>query len=137
MYIWVYTYIRDKEEHKPKTKGVNKMTNAQIIFAAEQNLAANGIIRYTGRTMEGTDGNGNKVVMMETEEIHTFKKWNELGYTVRKGETAIAKIKIWKHTGKRLEEIETSEGTKKYVDQGRMFMKTAAFFSASQVVALA
>ena len=113
------------------------MTNAEIIFAAEQSLAEQGIIKYTGRTFEGKDGEGNTVILRETEAIHTFQKWKEMGYSVRKGEKAVAKVRIWKHTGRKIEDIETSEGTRQMVDKGHMFMKTAAFFSSAQVQALA
>ena len=48
------------------------MTNAQIIFSAEQALAENGKIKYTGRTFEAQDAAGNPVIIKETEAIHTF-----------------------------------------------------------------
>ena len=109
------------------------MTNAQIIFNAEQELAKEGKIRYTGRviTMRTTDGQA--VEVPETEEIHTFQMWKQMGYMVRKGEHAVAKVTIWKHTGKKVETIHTEDGDKTMVDKGKMFMKTAAFFSRGQV----
>lgn len=105
------------------------MTNAQIIFTAEQELAKDGKISYTGRTFEAQDENGETVIIRETEPIHTFQAWKELGYSVKKGQKAIVKLTIWKHTTKTDEE--TGQQTSK------MFMKTASFFSASQVEAIA
>lgn len=66
-----------------------------------------------------------------TEEAHTFAKWKQLGYIVRKGEHAKFKATIWKHRTKKVE-VDGEEQ-----EQGRMFMKTASFFTASQVEALA
>ena len=110
------------------------MTNAQIIFNAEQQLAEQGIIKYTGRTFKTVDGAGNEIELKETEEIHTFAHWKENGYKVRKGEHAVAKIQIWKHTGAKVETVPTQDGKETEVaDRGRMFMKIASFFSASQV----
>lgn len=104
------------------------MTNAQIIFSAEQALAENGKIKYTGRTFEAQDAAGNPVIIKETEAIHTFQTWKELGYMVQKGQKAITKLTIWKHTTKT--DKETGEQT------SRMFLKEAAFFAASQVKAI-
>lgn len=97
------------------------MTNKQIIFNEEQKLAEQGKIKYTGRTviMQGMDD--NPVEFKETEQIHTFRAWNELGYVVRKGQKAIAKFPIWKYVSRKNEE------------NSKMFMKVAAFFSSSQV----
>ena len=64
-------------------------------------------------------------VISESEVIHTFAKWKSLGYAVKRGEKAITKLTIWKHTSK--VNAETQE------EETAMFMKTAAFFSTSQV----
>ena len=109
------------------------MTNAQIIFNAAQELAEQGLIQYTGRTFKATDAAGNEVVLKETEEIHTYKIWQEMGYQVQKGQKAVAKIMIWKHSGSKMEEMPTKDGNVEYIDKGHMFMKLAAFFSRSQV----
>lgn len=101
------------------------MTNAQIIFVEAQRLAEEGIIKYTGRTFRGTNPAGEEVVIRETEPIHTFAAWKDLGYQVTKGSKAVTKLTIWKHSVKKDPETE--------VEKGRMFMKTAHFFSESQV----
>jgi len=101
------------------------MTNAQIIFLEGQKLAEAGVINYTGRTFKALNPAGEEVTIRETEDIHTFAAWKEMGYAVRKGEKAVAKFTIWKHTAKENEETGQLDS--------RMFMKTAAFFKASQV----
>ena len=66
------------------------------------------------------------------EEAHTFARWKALGFSVRKGEHAAFKATIWKHRSKK---VVDEDGEEK--EQGRMFMKTASFFTASQVEAIA
>lgn len=83
-----------------------KMTNAEIVAFAWGQLVGSGVISAN-------------------EEIHTFQKWKSLGYSVKRGEKAITKLTIWKHTSK--VNAETQE------EETAMFMKTAAFFSTSQV----
>lgn len=61
------------------------------------------------------------------EECHTYNRWKAMGYQVRKGEHAAFKATIWKHGKKK---VETEDGEE---EQGRMFMKAASFFTASQV----
>lgn len=105
------------------------MTNAEIIFAAEQELAEQGKIQYTGRTLEFEDSEGKKIIFKETEEIHTYNTWKELGYQVQKGQKAVAKFVIWKYSSK-FDEVSQR-------DESKMFMKKSAFFSRSQVEAIA
>lgn len=87
------------------------MTNAQIITENKIILAMNGAIQ-------------------PGEEIHTFARWKSLGYSVKKGEKAIAKFPIWKMGTKKDEDGEEKE-------TGRMFLKNSAFFSTRQVEPLA
>ena len=105
------------------------MTNAQIIFTEEQRLAEEGKIKYTGRVFEMEDSTGEKIQLKETERIHTFAAWKEMGFIVQKGQKAITQIMIWKHVGKTNKE--TGE------DESKMFMKKASFFSQSQVERIA
>ena len=83
-----------------------RLTNVEIVSMAWAQLVAAGTISAD-------------------EEIHTFQKWKSLGYTVKRGEKAVASFTIWKHTTRTNKE--TGE------EDARMFMKTAAFFSTSQV----
>ena len=63
-----------------------------------------------------------------TEEAHTYAHWKGLGYQVRKGEHAAFSTMIWKYApGKEPANEEGEEAA------GRMFMKKASFFTASQV----
>lgn len=101
------------------------MTNAMIIFNAAQQLAQQGIIEYTGREFAAVDADGKEIIIRETEPIHTYATWKELGYQVKKGEKAIAQFVIWKYkANKKNEEAD---------EEGRMFMKKASFFRAAQV----
>lgn len=104
------------------------MTNAQIILNAAQELAEQGKIQYTGKTFEYTDAKGDKILLRETEDIHTYATWKEIGYQVRKGQKAVAKLIIWKHTTKFDEDSQR--------DESKMFMKRSSFFSRSQVDAI-
>lgn len=105
------------------------MTNADIIFQQSQQLAKDGIIQYTGREFTFEDADGNQTVIKETEAIHTYNAWKELGFQVKKGSKAVAQFTIWKYKGKKDEE--TGE------ESGRMFMKKASFFTERQVEAIA
>ena len=104
------------------------MTNAQIITQARFDLMEQGIIGTTGRELVMKLEDGTEKIVKEPEEIHTFQAWKELGYKVKKGEHAIARFTIWKHTSK-----ENEDGKK----EEHMFMKNACFFKASQVEAMA
>ena len=131
------------------------MTNAEIIFKAEQALAEAGKIRYTGRVIGTvTDDEGNVSPLKETEAIHTYKEWQNLGMQVQKGQKAVAKFKIWMYNSKpkklTKEEADTINSLVVNADGsnfaaegqtittgGRYYMKEASFFAASQVAAIA
>ena len=89
------------------------MTNAAIIMQEQVNLLEQGKIK-------AMQIGGNVL----PEPIHTFMKWKELGYSVKKGEKAITKLTIWKGITKKNDKEE---------DETKMFMKTSAFFAFSQV----
>ena len=103
------------------------ITNAMIIFNAQQQLLEAGKIKPTGRMLKVETAEGTQLIP-EAEEIHTFQHWKELGFQVRRGEHAIADFSIWKYTtrakGKTEEEAQ---------EKGFCFMKRAFWFSASQV----
>lgn len=106
------------------------MTNAQIIFNASVELMEQGIIHGTGRFFEFETEDGEAVKLEEPEELHTFDTWKQLGRIVKKGEKCRARIQIWKK-GKSYTTTnkETGEQEEK---EGRMFMKTAYFFTLDQ-----
>lgn len=106
------------------------MTNAQIIFNEAQRLAEAGAIKYTGREFV-MDVDGEQITVKETEDIHTFNGWKERGYMVQKGQKAVARFCIWKHSPGRVKELPNGEG--EYMEKDRMFMKQSCFFSRSQV----
>lgn len=108
------------------------MTNAEIIFVESQRLAKEGKISYTGRVFEGVDGEGKPVQIQETEAIHTYNAWKELGYQVQKGQKAVAQFVIWKYK-KGKAEVE-ADGLVEA--KGTMFMKKASFFTKAQVQAI-
>lgn len=113
------------------------MTNSEIIFWASVELMNEGKIGTTGRVFQGKDQNGQPVELMEPEPIHTFKVWKDMGYSVKKGQHAVATILIWKYREKKetveMTEVETGEKVQQEIDTGKMFRKQAYFFSASQV----
>ena len=97
------------------------MTNSMIILSESIQLMKNGVIEGTGEFFTTDDGKQLEL----PEAIHTYQGWKDLGYQVQKGEKAIAKFMIWKHTTKKNEE--TGE------EKSNMFMKKASFFKGSQV----
>lgn len=109
------------------------MTNSEIIERNKQSLAAQGILSYTGRVLEGTSVDGTPVSIPEVEAIHTFNGWKQLGFKVKKGEHAVARFTIWKYSSKWALEVETEEGEKRAVAAGKMFLKESCWFTFKQV----
>ena len=60
--------------------------------------------------------------------IHTYAKWQSLGYQVRKGEKCQHRITIWKGCTRPKVNADGEE-----VTTSRMIMKTACFFTLAQV----
>ena len=89
------------------------MTNAQIIYVESLELVKQGIL---------------KVINGQPEPIHTFAKWKSIGYSVKKGEKAVAKITIWKYTSRTKTDEDGNE-----TEDNRCFPKTSAFVKTSQV----
>lgn len=106
------------------------MTNEMIIFWNAVDLMNSGLIGTTGRSVTIQDAEGNEKVLMEPEAIHTFSHWKELGYSVKKGEHAVARFPIWKGAEKTVRDDDGNETDEKML---RMFRKDSCFFSASQV----
>ena len=59
-----------------------------------------------------------------TTPLHTYTKWQELGYQVKKGEKSLHKITIWKSVKIKPEEGEPIT---------KLIQKTSAFFTMEQV----
>ena len=104
------------------------MTNAMIILNESVRLMEEGVLKGTGEFITVDNGDGTTRQLEMPEPIHTFNKWKELGYIVKKGEKSNIKFPIWKHSSKTTvdEAGEEKENT-------AMFMKTSAFFKFSQV----
>lgn len=108
------------------------MTNAMIILMESVKLMEEGKLKGTGKFVEVETQDGKKQLEIP-ETIHTYAKWKELGYQVRRGEKSEIKIQVWKYRGK----IQTDEESGEEVEKGRCFMKVASFFTANQVDAIA
>ena len=106
------------------------MTNAMIIFWESVELMNAGVLESTGRvlTMELPDGSTKEI--LEPEPIHTFACWKNLGYSVKKGEHAVAKFPIWKGSEK---VVKDNDGNDTDETALKMFRKDAFFFKSSQV----
>lgn len=66
--------------------------------------------------------------------IHTYAKWQELGYQVKKGEKSMHKITIWKCGTKKVHDEESNdEESNTEITSSKLFMKTSAFFTINQV----
>ena len=110
------------------------MTNEQIIFNARVQLMEAGKIGTTGRIIPVVNARGEEVQIQEPVEMHTFQSWKSKGYSVKRGEKAVIKLTIWKHTGRRTEVLQDTEGNRiEQEDAGHCFSKVAAFFSQEQV----
>ena len=104
------------------------ITNAMIILNAQMQLMEQGKIGTTGRMIRVQFEDGEQLIP-EPEPIHTYQHWKESGYQVRKGEKAVASFGIWKYTSKAKDTASEEEAQEK----GFCFMKTAFWFTASQV----
>ena len=102
------------------------MTNEVIILQKRFEMMEAGLLGTTGRYITMENENGEKRQVLEPEEIHTFTAWKELGFSVKKGEIAAAKVMIWKYTVKKAQ-------TEEEQDKEKMFMKLASFFTPEQV----
>ena len=106
------------------------MTNAEIIFWNSVELMNQGLIGTTGKKLVVAMPDGEERELMEPEPIHTFACWKNLGYSVKKGEHAVAKIQIWKGSERVVKDEDGNDTDETTV---RMFKKVAFFFTAAQV----
>lgn len=87
-----------------------------------------GIISGTGQFITIENADGTKKQLEVPEVIHTFAHWKELGYSVKKGEHAVAKFPVWKFkSGKKIED------DTEIIGKDKMFLKMSAFFTERQV----
>lgn len=106
------------------------MNNATIILLESVKLLEEGKLEGTGEVVVIEDAEGNKKEYPVPEEIHTFQHWKSLGFSVKKGEKAIAQFPIWKYTKKKKPDDMTEEEA---AENGYCFLKNSSFFKASQV----
>ena len=106
------------------------ITNAQIIATETQRLLEAGKLQPTGRILTFETSDGRTIKIPEAEPIHTFAMWKQLGYRVKRGEHAVTRLAIWKYGNRRTDDETDPEEAEQ---RGYCFMKTACFFSASQV----
>lgn len=64
-----------------------------------------------------------------TVPLHTYTKWKQLGYQVKKGEKSVHRIVIWKSCTKKKHDEESDT----IVETNRMIMKESCFFTIGQV----
>ena len=64
-----------------------------------------------------------------TVPIHTYAKWKQLGYQVKKGEKSEHRIVIWKSCKGKKQDEESAE----IIETSRMIMKESCFFTIAQV----
>ena len=70
------------------------MTNEMLIWNERIQLFESGKIGGTGRMIELHAEDGTVKKMEEPEEIHSYSRWQEYGYQVKKGEKAVSTIEI-------------------------------------------
>lgn len=105
------------------------MTNSQIILLESIKLMEAGVIGSTGNYIEIETDDGEKKKLLEPEPIHTFAKWKEFGYVVKRGEHAVASFPIWKMIKSKKSEDADADGS----DDSKMFLKKSFWFTFSQV----
>ena len=91
------------------------MTNEEIVFSKRVELMEKELLKSTGAKMMVYDAEGKEKTIEVPEELHTYQAWKKMGYQVQKGQKAIAKFKIWKHTTKKAK-------SEKDVDEEKMFI---------------
>ena len=103
------------------------MTNYEIISARAKALAEAGVIASTLEIVNLSDG--TSLAVRIPEEIHTFAEWKRRGFSVLKGSHAVDAFRVWKYRSR----TRTDEETGEEIDESKMFMQKAYFFSRSQV----
>lgn len=107
------------------------MTNETITMNTSFALMEDGILKGSG--VFGKTEDGTEVEFPEV--IHTYNTWKKMGRQVKRGEKAIAKIRIWKCSTKTMK-VTTNKGDEHDEDVRRMFMKDAFFFTFDQTEAV-
>lgn len=77
-----------------------------------------------------------KAINAINQPLHTYNKWQSLGYQVKKGEHSQHKITVWKPCTKKTK-VQNDDGTISIVKTSKLILTPAAFFLMSQVEAIA
>lgn len=104
------------------------MNNATIILMESVKLMEEGKLKGSGEYIEIETEEGKKEIELP-EKIHTYVKWKELGYQVKKGAKSEIKIPVWKYYGN----VKHDEESGQDIEKGKCFLKNAAFFTSAQV----
>lgn len=103
------------------------MTNEQIVLGERIRLMEQGILQSIGK-VEVIADDGSVEVKDYPEPIHTFNGWKALGYTVKKGEHAIARFAIWSPSKKKKADDEDADD-----EAISMYLRNAYWFKQEQV----
>ena len=106
------------------------MTNAMIILLKSVELMEQGVIKGTGQFREA-EINGEIRKFEIPEEIHTYAKWKQMGYQVIKGQKSNIKFQVWKYQSG--QQVEDTDDNQNEATGGRCYLRTASFFTRSQV----
>lgn len=115
------------------------MDNRTIILNERLRLLGDGILTTTGRktTIMTDDG---EVEIDEPEPIYTLQEWGRMGYSVVKGEHAVAAIEIWiprkdrkSRSGDSSSEIKADSPLDVTPKKPEFVKKKSFFFKRSQV----
>lgn len=110
------------------------MTNHEIILRESLQLLQAGILHGSGQFVTVTDENGDEKRIELPEEIHTFAAWKSAGFSVKKGEHAVAAFPVWKYTQRRQDDdADDADGENPQQANGRMYLRKAYFFTRAQV----
>lgn len=66
-------------------------------------------------------------------EVDTYAGWSRKGYTVKRGEHAVFKTKIWKPCKRKKDAEQTENAEQTEANSKRLILVNAAFFTDEQV----
>lgn len=107
------------------------MDNRTIIIKERIRLLGNGLLKTTGRKTTITTEEG-EIEIEEPEPIYTLQEWGKKGYSVKKGEHAIAAVEIWV-TKKKQKEYDDKKSKEITTTQKEFIKQKAYFFKRDQV----
>lgn len=103
------------------------MDNKTIIMQERLRLLGDGVIGTTGRMTTIETDNG-EIEVEEPEPIYTLQTWGKMGYSVIKGQHAVAAIEIWIPKTDSKDENKDDADVKTESIKKKDFVKKRAFF---------